>query len=92
MTLENYNYNDEQTLYLRESEVEKKRETIKKIYKNYEVLIPQVIYKNSLPYLELNGNTIARIENSEVFKKRNDLYVVEEFLNKYEELIIRLKN
>lgn len=92
MTLENYNYNDEQTLYLRGSEVEKKRETIKKIYKNYEVLIPQVIYKNSLPYLELNDNTIARIENSEVLKKRNDLYVVEEFLNKYEELIIRLKN
>ncbi|MFQ3802018.1 hypothetical protein ABLV96_08185 [Staphylococcus equorum] len=67
MTLENYN--DEQTLYLRVKEVEKKRETIKKIYINYEVLIPRVIYKNSLPYLELNGNTIARIENSEILKK-----------------------
>lgn len=33
MTLENYNYNDEQTLYLRESEVEKNEKLLKKYIK-----------------------------------------------------------
>lgn len=56
------------------------------------MLIPKVIYNNSLPYLELNNISIAEIKNPEVLKDNYHIYVIEEFLNKYGELVVRCRN
>lgn len=91
MDLDKYNYNNEKTLQLRKDEVIKNREVIKEIYKDYEILISNVIYKESLPYLELNDTIIAEIENPEVLKESTHLYIDEDFLNEYGELVVRCK-
>ncbi|WP_412487049.1 hypothetical protein V8V48_05365 [Staphylococcus xylosus] len=54
-------------------------------------MIPKVIYNDSLPYLELNNISIAEIKNPDVLKDNTQLYIIEEFLNKYGELIVRCR-
>lgn len=86
-----FNYNNDISLQLNKDEVIKNKEIIQKIYKDYEKLVPRVIYNDSLPYLELNNISIAEIKNPDVLKDNTQLYIIEEFLNKYGELIVRCR-
>lgn len=63
MEYEHYNYNNVEKLQLNSEDLLKNSQLIEDIYKDYELLQGEVIIKNGLPCLYLNGHFVARINN-----------------------------